>query len=204
MFSEDFQLLVTPGEAHWEDGDFSPAVIESVRAAIAELEDTGVRWNHEVTEVGRGASGIALLLTLGGIFLAGKKIDENVDAWLRIGSRLTSVIQKLIRLGFPPNLSEPAAAVLAMKAVIDKEPIVRSVRLLTSSLHVVNPVTWHESVHRMFRHVPERYYVYAVATDTDNTHIVCMRSDGRTEFHQILLTGNWHAYLGLSIEPPTS
>jgi hypothetical protein len=195
-FSESFQLIVAPGEERWEGDDFAAGVINEVIAALDDIAGEASEIRHEVTSIGRGASGIALLLVLTGIFLSGKNIEENLEAWIRLATRLGASLKKLRSLAGPVYLSEPAAAPLAFRAVLDRAPSPRSVRLTGSSILVVDPATIGEQFHHVFQYVPERFYLYTFVVDDGDSHVVCIRSSGEIEFHHVLPTGNWLKYLG--------
>lgn len=96
MNSEVFRVLMVVGEAEsvfdGATGEVrSEFVAESARN-LAEVFACEPTITHKTTSYGRGADTAALLLYVAGAavtaLLAGKKIEENLDAWRRLGVRL--------------------------------------------------------------------------------------------------------------------
>jgi hypothetical protein len=85
-----------------------------------------VEW--EIQSWGYGADGadalsLAVILAgLTGLFLSGKKIEENLDAWIRLGERLRKAIGRLRRRGVAARLSEPAAVAVAIANAVSNQP----------------------------------------------------------------------------------
>src|SRR6202030_3713668 len=98
------------------------------------LSDLGVSRDEltlERTGVGVGAEANALaLIMLGGLtlllagkklFLAGKTINENVEAWIELAKKCRHVLTKLNA----QYVSQPFAASLALEEIIKSDPKAR-------------------------------------------------------------------------------
>jgi hypothetical protein len=200
-FTEEFELVLSGAEdesQHYEQtGELPHPTRVLIDEALDEFGVPRVDAKLSTSSFGHGADGMAIVLTLSGLLLAGKKIEENLDAWLRLAKRFSTALRKLRRRKGTVYLSEPAAAMFALNAVVEKLPKAQIVVLLGSTPLIVPNSSLGESYHRIFRWQPERYYVFTFMVGEDTAHVVCLRSTGEIEFHRTLPVGNWHEFYRL-------
>ena len=148
-FTEGFEIVVSTLDEEdydWEKEEYRPKYIEAAVNTLAELGISKDEVTYERTGVGVGAAGDAIaLIMLAGIsvlmvgkrvFLAGKTINENVDAWIELAKKLRRVLTKLKAA----YVSQPFAAALALEEIIKKDPNARAFDLEGAFIEIVlNP-----------------------------------------------------------------
>lgn len=202
MFRQDFEIILPAPETRWtpDNNDVDPELISLARAAAEDLVESPDEIDAGSTAFGRGADGLAVLLIFSalGLFLQGKRIEENLDAWSKLAKRLGGAISRLRKLTGAVYLSEPAGAALAFQQVLTRVPEPVSVTLLSSQVIVPDTTGYFEHAWSDFRSIPERYYLYAYEVNGTGTHLICLESTGELQFHHILPTGSWMAFYGSS------
>jgi hypothetical protein len=85
------------------------ALLAAARELMAELSG-----EIEVTDsdIGKGADWPVFLVTLGGLFFLGKRINENLQAWLELAQKIAN----LLRSGIQPGHFGRAAEALWLAA----------------------------------------------------------------------------------------
>jgi hypothetical protein len=198
--TEDFALIFSEGDDVEEDGNgYSPAWVDHVRWELAEL-DSPERISVTRGSVGYGADGFvvfAVLTGLSGLFFLGKQIDENIDAWVRLGGKLKSVIKRLrVRRG-RILVSEPAALALALDNIAGRHEAGRITEIVASHRFPVLNASLGESFRDNFANQPDRFYLFILRTELNDIFVAGIRSSGELEFAQRLPTGNWQEYYGV-------
>lgn len=112
--AEDFAISYSVAELQIHYGPGVPdSVEEDAREALAPLVTDSNELFVTTGDAGYNASAAVLFLILGGIFLAGKRIDDNIAAWVSIAGRFRAVIDMLRKKHGEVRVSEPAAIALA-------------------------------------------------------------------------------------------
>jgi hypothetical protein len=107
-FTEGFELVISGQDDEqydWQKEEYRPEYFEKISVVLSELGISKEQIKTEGTNVGVGAAGEAVAWTiLAGltilyagkrIFLAGKTINENVDAWIELSKKLRTVRRRL-------------------------------------------------------------------------------------------------------------
>lgn len=97
----------------WEEGKYSKKLLSQLakidpEASVADIDiGHGAGWPVVLVEIFKGVdwSQLFTITSLGGIFLLGKKINENIDAWIEIGKKFIKLIEKIK----PARVDEHAA-----------------------------------------------------------------------------------------------
>jgi len=128
---------------------------------------------------GYGADWPTIVLLIAGVFVLGKPIDENLQAWRNIGARLFKTVKKLRTKHRLVLVSQPAALVLAVRLLESRGVDVDGMKLVSGE---IIPVVYPDL--RDFRHQPHRFYVFVFRDAGADVFIVCLRSTGELEFIQ--------------------
>lgn len=106
-----------------EGEDYAPAL----KTLLAPYDPQATVYG---TDIGHGADNPSFLVQIfssvdwstllsagaGTVFFLGKKINENIEAWLEIGEKVRTLVEKLL----PSRIDELAAAVLVLKKLEEK------------------------------------------------------------------------------------
>lgn len=119
------QIIVADPTGANEAGSFEDFVLE-LRSELATItKDVEIRS----TDIGRGADWSVVLVTIGGLFFLGKKIEENLDAWTSLARKFLAVLQRISERFGPYRLDEHGATLLAIDRILRKQPRVRTIRV---------------------------------------------------------------------------
>lgn len=92
------------------------AFLEALRAELAELGTLDLRDDEIPEAADIPVVLIAITTVVGGLFLAGKKVEENLDAWTRLGKRLLKAVRSLRKRFGPTRVDREAATLLSLVA----------------------------------------------------------------------------------------
>src|SRR6202022_2310763 len=115
------------------------------------------------TSYGYGGDTLAVAVILSGlstVFLLGKPIHENLDAWIKLGSRLRQFVLQTGRKYGVTLLSEPPAFAIALEAIKTRRNDMPSVTLLKNSIIRAQNRSLTAEAHKVFTIHPDRYYVF--------------------------------------------
>lgn len=205
-FNEEFEIVIgvhDESEAYdYKTREFSSGYTEGLANILSEIGTSNEEIGHEVTEVGVGASALAICLIISGVFLAGKRMEENLDAWIKLAKRLGGVLKKLAKLGDTNAvvyISEPFAAALALAQVVGLVSDIKAVGLMSSVIHQVPNTSIGAQYRGIFRYDQMRHYVFTfrVVSDGESVHLIGVRSTGGIEFHHVFHTGDWMKFYDL-------
>ena len=136
---------------------------------------------------GYGADSVAIGITLTAIasaLLAGKKVEENLDAWLRLGRRLQDALRRLRKRGVKVAVSQPAATALVLAKLADDTPDLASIELLNVTVAAIENRSLTPAAAASFLEHPDRYYIFTVRRDGSRLDVICMSAVGQVVFQQ--------------------
>jgi hypothetical protein len=231
-FTEGFEIVISTideDKYDWEKEEYRPQYLEAITNTMVDLGVSREEVTFERTGVGVGAEGdaIALIIFAGitvlaagkKLFLAGKTINENIEAWMELAKKLRRFLTKLKA----DYVSQPFAAALALEEIIKSNPKALRFDLAASLIHVVpNPSMdmtglskeFGQPIQEVFRRQPMRYYTFVFRAFDDSqtegywanvpaaVHLICVRSTGKIEFHHFLPVRNWLRFEGIEEEKP--
>lgn len=181
MFSDDFELVIVMNELNEPN-----AYQESIIDVLGDLSNEGIETSNaraEITSCGFGADALALFIFLGiGLFFAGKKIEENLDSWIRLGKRITNAITRLKKRRANVMLSEPMAAALSISHVINTDAHYSHISLLSNITYPIPNLSLNPELIKIFKEHPYRYYVFGWGVDNEFVRIIYMTSYGKIIF----------------------
>jgi hypothetical protein len=201
---EPFALTIS-AEALFEDdaGEFGENAQAQLRTELADLDLHGSDIEFDVGSAGYGADSIlavVVLTGLAGLFMAGKKIEDNLDAWVRLGTRFRKFLRRLSKSHRGVSVSQPVALALVIARILEVYPNVNCVEVAGAHLvPVANPNLSSAFLHNI-KYQPDRVYVFVLVTSAGDTLVAAIRSSGGIEFLQRLPTGDWLEYFGVSAD----
>jgi len=108
-----------------------------------------------------------------GVFFLGKKINENLEAWVEIGKKLKKIFKK----NQPARIDEQAAFTIALNDMInlDKSIIIDEVIL---KIHNYNS---NSDIYSSLKSRPDSLYLFEITTHK-GFFVYAIRSDGKISF----------------------
>lgn len=139
-----------------------------------ELADTST---FENTSIGRGADGLALIALLVYAFFQGKRIEENIEAWIKIANRVTRGIDRLRTARAERIYVSESLAISIATARIQNE---YDVEIEGISARQTVPVRGYVQLHYEgeFRYNPERTYVFVLEANCNRQFLIVIKSTG--------------------------
>ena len=185
-----------------EDGEYTSAAVREILSELTELGEFAEDIKVSQGSVGYGADttvAIVVLTGLASLFFSGKRVEENLDAWIRMGKRFWKAVERLRRRRGGVSVSEPVALALALAKVAESIETDTEVEILGRHCIPVQNASLKPSLEKDFAHQPDRLYVFVLRSSNGDTIVVGLRSDGRTELLHRVRTGSWLEYFG--VEP---
>jgi hypothetical protein len=211
-FREGFEITLDTIELEdiydYKKEEYRTEYLDGLSNTLSELGITKEQIEYDKTSTGIGAEGSAILIIITGLiglFLAGKSINENIDAWLKLGKRFKGVIKKLKKQGQLGEdtalfVSEPVALAIALGEVAKLRPKAADIVLDNSIIEEVPNPSIDTGFQGIFRHNQMRYYIFSFRLlDEGEVHLICLRSTGDVEVHHVLHVGNWMKFSGIDL-----
>lgn len=140
------------------DGDsLDKTAIQAIQNGLAEFEGEIVLSERNI---GHGADWTVLLVTLGGIFLLGEKIQKNLDAWIAVAQRVVKLFDWLKEKFGLARVDESGAIAIAINDIVLEQKKVTALRLEAIQTVSFTPVPWNP-LDRLDGK-PDALYVYGV------------------------------------------
>ncbi|WP_435263045.1 hypothetical protein [Tenacibaculum sp. nBUS_03] len=163
---------------------------------IQEFNDYEIE--KQEADIGSGADWWFTLLTIGGIagtiFLSGKKIEENIEAWIKIGTRIKNVLKKKKKINV--FLDKDGATALAIKEISDKTEKLKSIELIFDKKLSNGGL---EKVYNDGRKAgdlisePYNFYILIFKVNENDQYIFCIKSNGEIKYKDIF-SDAWFDY----------
>ena len=171
----------------WEEGKYSEQLASQLVQFDPDVsvKDTdigkGADWPVVVVEIFNKIDWSSLLgvAGVGGLFLMGEKINKNIDAWLEIGKKLGSLIDKFK----PARVDEYAALVIIFNDFIQNYG---QQNKLDVSIQIIEFNAVQYALGNLAKR-PDALYIVSVKT-SDKTIIYGIKSNRKIEFKHELST----------------
>jgi hypothetical protein len=162
-------------------GEGDPPKPEFLAGLLDELRKSGFQEDHlpvEETAIGRGASGLALLIALAAVFLSGKSINENLDAWIAIAGKVKGLVQRIRKKTIGPvYYSESVCFALVVSDVLDEAGDTTIPTLRFAQVFPVRGGFLTKADEEDFKTNPVRHYLFVFEAG-GHVEIVWMKSTG--------------------------
>ena len=203
--NEEFEIVIRTHDDEvydYEKGEYRPQYLEEIAITLAEIGISKEQIEHARTDAGVGASAEAIAIVIAGLFFSGKRIQENLEAWINLGTRLNGVLRKLSRRGSGEHrtlyVSEPVAAALAVGCIVERESGLKRIELESARIEQVPNRSIGPQFRGIFKYDQMRYYIFSfrVFGKRESVHLIGIRSTGEMEFHHILHISEWEKFYG--------
>jgi hypothetical protein len=202
MINEPFAVAFSGVEDLSYEGDkWTRGAEDKFRGSFSEADLGAEEVQFEVGSTGYGADGllvVGVLTGLASLFLSGKKIEENLDAWARLGRRFRKLIESLNSRWGRTSVSQPIALALALERIAAENSNVHGVSVIAAHTIPVANGSLHPKYWNEFRSQPDRVYVFLLRAVNHDTYIVGIRSDGDWQFLHRIPTGDYLEYFGVT------
>jgi hypothetical protein len=167
--------------------EFNDAIEPS---AMQELERILKDFDSDVAiterNIGHGADWPVLLVTFGGIFLLGEKIQKNLDAWIAIAQRVISLFASVKAKFGLARVDESGAIAIAITDLINRSTAISSLILESCQLIGFTPVPWNPS--KRLDGSPDVLYIVTFRVNGDSVYVYGIKSKGEIVFMHSYLT----------------
>lgn len=170
--------------------------IESNEILINEFK--GYEIDKKEADIGSGADWWFTLLTIGGVsgalFLQGKKIEENIEAWLKIGKRIKNIFVK--KKDINVFIDKRAAIALSINEIAQKTKELKKCELTFDKSLCENGL---EEVYKDGRKPgelisePFNFYILIFKVNEKDQYIFGIKSNGEIKFKEIFMDA-WFDY----------
>jgi hypothetical protein len=129
--------------------------------------------------------------------MSGKKIEENIDAWVRLGARFRKLYRGLNARPGHTAFSMPVALALAIDHIVSEDVDVEGLTLLGSHIIPVANGSLRREDWPLFKRQPDRFYVFILGTNNYDSFVVGLKSGGDFLFVHRVATGDYAEFFGL-------
>lgn len=184
-------------ESDWDEGPNSIGQrhVDELKAILSEHGPTS-DLKTEPTEVGRGASGAAIFIALATVFLAGKKINEALNAWIDIAQKVHRMFSRVGGYG-----SEAIGLAIAIDH-LRVEAHLSMPRLVSHAILPIRGGFISKTAEDSFISNPERFYVFVIADGDDRAFSITVKSTGEVVFYFEMDTRDFYAFHGIQLDHP--
>ena len=146
-----------------------------------ELSSISREYELKDVDIGFGADWPAILVILGGLFLLGKPINENIEGWLRLSNKFVSLIKRIRRKFGPYRIDENGASLIAIDKIVKKEKgNISTIEKIATTEIPFNTFPLKDSK-RLDQH-PDNIYVQAYRVNDERIYLIGIKSNGKTAF----------------------
>lgn len=175
-------LVFDPTYDH--DESKRPLFISELKNELSTLSD---EFETIETDAGFGADWPAILAILSGIFLLGKPINENIEAWLSLSDKFKKFITTITRKSWRYRIDENGAELLAIQEIVKKENgEIKSLKKLKSN-RIEFQIHQLKNKKHLDQH-PNSLYVVSYHVSNSNIYVIGIKSNGKIEFVHALET----------------
>jgi hypothetical protein len=207
QLEEQFVVSLSPDAPDFPgDGELTRELLDETLKEFADCDFDPQDIEVRVGSAGYGAEGFILLAAFGGlaaVFLSGKKIEENIEAWLKLGRRFRALLDRSDKKGRGMQVSQPVALALTLERLNSDFGELAGSIVLASHVIPVRNGSIPPELEPVFESQPDRIYVFLLKLPDDDTCVVGMKSDGTVVFQHRLPTSNHLRYFGIIGEDGT-
>ncbi len=173
-------IVPDPSYDHEDEVDRSQFIIELETQLASISSEIEVRE----TNLGRGADWPAFLIVVGGLFLLGKQINENLDAWISIAKKLNRVLKWVLSKCVSYRVDESGATLIAVNDIASSNKAeITSIERVSSAY--VPFLEWDGRSVESLSHHPDGIYTQTYVVNSTQVVIYAIKSDGSIELKSI-------------------
>jgi len=137
-------------------------------------------------DIGGGADlWVTILIITATIFFSGKKINENLNAWIEIGAKFKNLFNQKNK---PQSIDKEAAIALAISIINDKT-IIKNIELVSSKELNEKP---NNTKGFNLEFSPYNYYILIFKINDIENFIFCIKSNGEIRFKDYFENTEWN------------
>ncbi len=180
---DGFELVVCGFEKGLEE---RPGFAEDFEHDLGKIFGEGCSVNSEYRDIGKGASleilafSIIVISSAMKLFLSGKKIEENLEAWPNLFKRFTSFIERKKKSNEinAIHVSLPLALGHVMGNLVNSNKSMETVELISKTSISLDPQSnLIGGQHESFIDNPFRAYNFVLLTDSKKLHFIGIKSN---------------------------
>ena len=185
---EEFEVVVG-GTEELLDPDRKHFYADTIKNELGGITGEKYPIAHEFGYIGKGAASEALIVaapyiaTAIAVFFSGKRIEENIDSWMRLTNRLKRFFIDKKR-GADVYISLPAAKAYVLSLIANKNYDLFKLELLNQHIVPVNPMT--EDTASVFKLNPERIYSFIMLINDEQVHYLGIKSNLEIIYHEMV------------------
>lgn len=173
-------ILTDPSYDHEDEIDRA----EFVEDLKKELESISPEVEVSATNLGRGADWPAFLIGLGGIFLLGKQINENLDAWISIADKFNKFLEWVLSKCVSYRVDDNGATLIAVNDIASStDSDIHSIKMISSAY--VPFLIWDGRTPESLSHHPDGIYSQTFVVNKEKVIIYAIKSNGNIELKSI-------------------
>ena len=140
-------------------------------------------------------------LIIGGVFFSGKKIEDNLEAWVKIGKRIKSILKT--KKETDVFIDKEAAISIAIESIFEKNPKIKSIELLhANELSEFGLDEVYEDGRKKNQLITNPYNFYTIVFKVNEFEkfVYCIKSNGEIRYKDVFLESpseyksNWDTY----------
>lgn len=136
-------------------------------------------------DIGGGADLWVTIIIITGIFFQGKNINENFEAWKKIGNKIKSLFEKKNK---PRFIDKEASIALAISRICQKTKV-KEIELINSQA-IINKETNTKGFKLHF--APLDYYILTFKVNGIENFVFCIKSNGEIRFQDYFESSEWN------------
>lgn len=141
-------------------------------------------------DIGRGASLPGVLLLIGGLFFLGKKINENIEAWISLAKKFKMFIENLRKKSWAYRIDEEGATLLAIGRIfISEQGKVLSIEKICEDVIAIYPFS--ERINERLKRRPDSLFFQIFKVNNKTVYIFGIKSKGSFEIEYRINTDDW-------------
>lgn len=147
----------------------------------SDLSSISNQYQLKDVDIGFGADWPAILAILGGLFLLGKPINENIEGWKELSNRFVSLIEKIRRKFGAYRIDENGASLIVIDKIVKKE----KGRISTIEKIAMTEIpfsTFPLKDSKSLDHHPNNIYVQAYRVNDKYIYLIGIKSNGKIAF----------------------
>jgi len=163
------------------EGDVKP---EDIKHAF-EDELNAISKENKLIEsnIGSGADALVIVIIISGLFLLGKKINENLDAWIELSKKFKKLFSKLKKKGC--LIDSNGSTLIALSKILEVEKSIKSIievqSIVLNSDRNQTPFLLNIPQERIDKK-PNKYFIKVYFVNDELFYICTMKSNGDIKY----------------------
>ncbi len=175
MKNENLEIIISVTEV--VEDDFNAE--RSAKKFEDELKDISKDYKIIESDIGPGADWVVIIAILSGLFFLGKKINENLDAWVSLARKFKKLLNRFKKEKY--FIDSNGATLIAINEIIETEKNLGSLEEIHSIELSKSPIKRYFRDDRPDERIdskPYRYFIKVFLVNDNLFYIFEIKSDG--------------------------